>query len=244
MMGSACPLFLCALLAQNLQMPPAAGSFLYEPAYAMDKVLRGKAVAYDIQPGDIMLATDRNLFWKVTHDLALAGEPHNSGIVFRRPDGSLALLEAGPNDTLYVRTLDLDEHLGRYEAKGPVWIRKRTKPLTAEESAQLTEFATRQDGKRFAVIRLGGQLTPLRTRGPLRTWIMGKPKGDRLSYFCSELVVEACVAAGLIDAKTARPSATYPYELFNDTSRNPYLRRYFSLAPDWDPPARWTPLPY
>lgn len=244
MMGSASSLFLCALLAQNPQMPAAAGSFLYEPAYAMDKVLRGKAVAYDIQPGDIMLATDTNFFWKLTHDLALASEPHNSAVVFRRRDGSLALLEAGPNDTLFVRTLDLYEHLRRYECKGPVWIRKRTTPLTLEQSAQLTDFATRQDGKRFALIRLGGQLTPLRSRGPLRTWIMGKPKGDRCAYFCSELVVEALVAGGLIDAKTARPAATYPYELFNDTSRNPYLRRHFSLAPDWDPPARWVPLPY
>jgi hypothetical protein len=207
----------------------------------MDDVLRGKAAAYELQPGDIMLATDKNFFWKVTHDLALAFHPHNSAIVFRRSDGSLALLEAGPNDTLYIRTLDVYPHLTKYAAKGPVWIRRRTVPLTPEQSAQLTAFAERQDGKYFALIRLGGQLTPLRSRGPLRTYFLGKPKGDRAGYFCSELVLEACVASGLLDAKTTRPAATYPHELFYDTSYNLYLRRHFSLAPCWDPPARWLP---
>src|SRR5207244_7587282 len=82
-------------------------SYLYQPAYCMDKKLRGPAEAYLPQPGDIMLATDGNVFWKITHDLALAFEPHGSGIFFTRSDGGgLAILEAGPNDTLYIRNLD------------------------------------------------------------------------------------------------------------------------------------------
>src|ERR1700680_3812155 len=78
----------------------AIPSYLYQPAYCMDKKLRGPAEPYLPQPGDIMLATDRNLFWKITHDVAFAFEPHNSAIVFARRDGSLALLEAGPTDPL------------------------------------------------------------------------------------------------------------------------------------------------
>ena len=54
-----------------------------------------------------MLRLDNNKFWRVTHYMALAFDPNGSGIVFRRPDGSLAILEAGPNDTLWCRTLDL-----------------------------------------------------------------------------------------------------------------------------------------
>lgn len=46
-------------------------------------------------------------------------------------------------------------------------------------------------------------------------YFIGKPHGDsRLSYFCSELVCESCVAAGLLNPETTRPSATYPHDLF------------------------------
>jgi len=121
-----------------------------------------------------------------------------------------------------------------------VWIRRRAVPLTQDESARLTQFALAQDGKWFALQRLGVQLTVFRTRGPLRTRFVGKPHGDRHSYFCSELVMEACVAAGLIDRAIARPSATYPRDLYLDCSLNPYINRTLKLAPCWDPPARWS----
>src|SRR5688572_17389945 len=89
-------------------------SYLYEPAYCMDRVLRGAPAPYLPQPGDIMLATDSNLFWTIGHNLAITGHPHHSGIVFARPDGRMAVLEAGPYDTLRVRTLDLIPHLKNY----------------------------------------------------------------------------------------------------------------------------------
>jgi hypothetical protein len=116
-------------------------------------------------------------------------------------------------------------------------------PLTAEESARLTAFALRQEGKRFALIRVAAQLTPFRSRGPLRTAFMGGPHGDRCSYFCSELVMEACVAAGLLDPTTTRPAATFPGDLFFDCSRNPYINAHLDLAGAWYPPARWTSCP-
>ena len=221
------------------------GSYLCRPAYCLDAVYRGPAEAYLPQPGDLLLATDNNLFWTIAHNLAGTGHPHHTGVVFARPDGTLAILEAGPHDTLWVRTLDLLPHLRSYERVGPVWIRRRHVPLTCAQSEALTAFALAQDGKRFALIRLGGQLTPLRSRGPLRTWFMGKPKGDRAGYFCSELAMEACVAAGLLDPATSRPAATYPRDIFFDWSPNPYLKRHLNLAPWWDPPARWssTPVP-
>ncbi|MBI2806137.1 MAG: hypothetical protein HYX68_14240 [Planctomycetes bacterium] len=229
--------FLAIATAQDLAQP--IGSYLYEPAYCVDNILRGKARAYIPQPGDVLLATDKNLFWKITHDWALAFEPHNSAIVVSRRDGRLAILEAGPNDTFWVRVLDLLPHLKEYADKGPVWIRKRKTPLTAEQMACLTDFAERQNGKRFALGRLGAQLTPLRSRGPFRTAVLGKPRGDRRAYFCSELVTEAGVAAGLLDARTTRPAATYPHDLFFDQSHNRYINRHLPLVHDWEPPARW-----
>jgi hypothetical protein len=245
-------------------LPSPEGSYLYQPAHCMDKILRPPAEAYCPQPGDIMLATDKNCFWALTHDLALAFEPHNSAIFFARPDGTMAILEAGPmdplaqrpeeslmpleklarragsHDTVWVMTLDWLPHLREYETKGPIWIRRRAVPLTPEESARLTEFALRQEGKRFALMRLLVQLTPFRTRGPIRTCFVGKPHGDRKKYYCSELVTEAMVAAGLIDGATARPSATYPHDLFFAKSLNPYLRHHLDLSGCWYPPARWT----
>ena len=231
--------FFGMVAAASAQQPCAIESFLYDPSYCLDKVVRGKARAYLPQPGDVLLATDKNLFWKITHDLALAFEPHNSAIVVARCDGSLATLEAGPNDTIWVKSLDLLPHLKEYADKGPVWIRKRKTPLTTEQSALLTQFAERQEGKRFALGRLLVQLTPFRDRGPFRTAVLGGPHGERKSYYCSELVLEACVAAGLVDPATTRPSATYPHDLFFDHSHNPYINKHLPLVCDWEPPARW-----
>lgn len=229
----------CAFTRASEPDKKPIGSFLFEPSYCMDGVLRGKAKAYVPQPGDVMLATDKNFFWKITHDMAFAFEPHNSAIVVMRRDGRLATLEAGPNDTLRVNMLDLLPHLSEYADKGPVWIRKRKTPLTAEQMTCLTEFAERQEGKRFALGRLGVQLTIFRDRGPLRTRWLGGPHGERNSYFCSELVLEACVAAGLVNPCTTRPSATYPHDLFFDRSHNPYINKHLPLVCDWEPPARW-----
>ena len=221
----------------------AIGSYLYQPAFCIKDVCLAPAEPYVPQPGDIMLRLDRSIFWRVTHHLALARDPNGSGIVFARPDGSLAVLEAGPCDTLWVSTPDLLPHLKEYEEAGRVWIRKRRVPLTPEESARLTAFALAQDGKRFALIRLGAQLTPFRSRGPLRTCVVGGPHGDRHAYFCSELVCEACVATGLLDPSRTRPAATYPCDLFFGRSWNPYINNHLDINDHWWPPARWASCP-
>lgn len=221
--------------------PAPAGSYLWQPSYELDFRLRGPTRPYVPQPGDIILSTDGSLFWLLMHNLAGTSHPTHSMIVFAFPDGRPGILEAGPHDTLKVRTLEALPHLWSYEREGRVWVRQRTRPLTPEQSARLTQFALAADGRDFALIRLGGQLTLFRSRGPLRTYWMGKPQGlAKKDFFCSELVVEACVYAGLIDPRIARPAATYPRDLFMDRSINLYLDRHFKLAPDWAPPARWT----
>ena len=53
------------------------GSYLYQPAYCLDECLRGPTTPYVPQPGDIMLATDNKVFWKLTHNLAGTGHPHH-----------------------------------------------------------------------------------------------------------------------------------------------------------------------
>ena len=230
----------------NLALPGAGkpapcASYLWQPAFKEDHVLRGPPHPYTPQPGDIVMSADGSIFWKVMHNLAGTSHPTHSMIVFAMPDGRSGILEAGPHDTMKCRILESLPHMLTYEAEGRVWVRKRACPLTPEQSARLTEFALATDMREFGIKRLTAQLTPFRTRGPLRTAFIGKPNGlDRDSYFCSELVTEACVYAGLLDPATARPSATYPRDLFMDHSLNPYLNKHLKLAPAWDPPARWT----
>ena len=230
-------IFTTTVAAQPCEI--AIDSYLYEPSFCLDTIVRGKAVKYLPQPGDVMLATDDNKFWKITHDIALAFEPHNSAIIVRRRDGRLGILEAGPNDTLWLGISDMLPHLKEYNDKGPVWIRKRKTPLTEEQLACLTDFAERQVGKRFALGRMGLLMTPIRNRGPLRTEFLGKPNPDRKCYWCSELVLEACVAAGLCDRETTRPGASFPHDLFYDWSYNRHFNKYPPLACGWEPPARW-----
>ena len=89
-----------------------------------------------------------------------------------------------------------------------------------------------KNGRDFALCRLGVQLTPFRTRGPIRTAFCGKPRGlDRDDYYCSELVTEACVYAGLLDGRTMRPAATYPRDIFMDHSLNPWLNKHLKTPP-------------
>jgi hypothetical protein len=239
---------LCTLLALVNGPIPIEGenhpaSYLYQPAFSIDEELRCPAEAYVPQPGDIMLRLDHSIFWRVTHWMALAFDPNGSAIVVALPDGSLAVLEAGPNDCQWVKTLPLLSHLQEYADIGRVWIRKRRVPLTPEQSAALTAFAVKQDGKRFALHRLGIQMTPFRTRGPLRTYFVGKPCGDRRRWFCSELVTEACCAAGLLDPERTRPSATYPHDLFYGRSYNLFIDGHLDVNEGWYPPARWTSSP-
>ncbi len=225
----------------NSGRPTPPGSYLWQPSYQEDQILRGPTRPHVPQPGDIVMSADGSAFWKLMHNLAGTSHPTHSMIVFAMPDGRPAIIEGGPHDTLKCRILDALPHMFSYENEGRVWVRKRACPLTPEQSARLTEFALAVDGRKFAIDRLAIQLTPLRTRGPVRTAFVGKPHGiDHDSYYCSELVAEACVYAGLLDPRTTRPGATYPRDLFMDRSLNPWLNRHLKLAPAWEPPARWT----
>ncbi|QEL16449.1 hypothetical protein [Limnoglobus roseus] len=242
----------CAfLLALTSAAPPASTGYVYAPAAAIDYQLRFPARAYAPQPGDLYLATEDWFIPRFGHLLGHSGAPHHSGIVFARPDGRLALLEAGPDSTLYIRTLDLIPQMTHYADTKRVWMRERAVPLTADQSARLTAFALAADGRHFAGLRMFKEGTIFRMKGPVRTPLFGRPfavnfdpanpePSMRRKYFCAELVTEACVAAGLFDPETSRPTSMYPRELFYGTSRIPYLRQHLDLK-GWCPPARWTP---
>ena len=217
--------------------------YLDQPAFAVDRVFRGPQVPYEPQAGDLFLEMCPQLTARASLVLVGAFRPNHSGIVFRRPDGSMALLEAGSFEVALIVASDLVPVLSAYRDRERVWIRRRSVPLTDEQACRLTAAALAQDGKPFALLRQYAQATPLRARGPLRTFVTGGPHGtDRRGYFCAELVTEMIVAAGLIDAADARPAATYPHDLFFDESFNLFLNRHFKLGrAGWCPPAQWRP---
>lgn len=242
-------LVLCFAPVLATGAPPAAPApepeyLLYQPAAKLDWVLRGPPVQYIPQPGDIVLAAAKNLLSHIGHLAAGTGYPNHSAIVFARHDGSLAVLEAGPHGRLRdgMAISDMLPELISYAGEGRLYIRRRKVPLTPEESARLTEFAYAAEGRRFAIVRIYLQPTPLRSRMPLRAAFVGKPDPDKQSYFCSELVLNACCYAGLLDPEITRPAATYPRDLFFNESRNYFVNRGVKpMACGWDPPARWIP---
>ena len=171
------------------------------------------------RPGDILLLSDTNKFWSTLYKIAFTGKPGHAGVVVNMPDGRLGVLEAGYNDTTWTRVTPLDYRINEYH--GTVWVRQREVPLTPEQDCRLTEFAVAADGSRYALGRFLLQLTPLRSRAPLRTYCIGGPRGIGQRYFCAEETIEALTYAGLIDPHLARPAATYPQDMFYDRVAEP-----------------------
>lgn len=240
MSGTTCAL-LCSgfLLVGSPDEGDCPHGYLCDPAYSTDRATRGSFRAYRPQPGDILLTSNANFAWKALYAIAGTGAPGHTMLVVRMENGRAGALEAGFDETPWVRITPLDQRLRQY--KGAVWVRKRKSPVSREQCEALTCYARAIDGRRYSILRLFVQLTPFRERGPLRTRFLGRPRGMRSSYMCSEAVLEALVAAGLLDAETTRPAATYPRDLFYDESLNPYINKHLKLAGDWEPPSFWRP---
>lgn len=196
----------------------------------------GELVGYVPREGDLVFYDDRNPAWMVLFAYAGTGPPLHMGIVVKKADGSLAVLEAGPDDTTRVALLDIDKRLRQFHAdfQGGISIRRCKKELTKEQSAALTKFAQAQDGKRYAVGRLLLQGTALRSRGPVREVVLGKTWLDRESWFCSELSVAAGSLVRLFDPDAVRANATYPRDLVDNQRHD--------LSATWHAAAPWLPV--
>lgn len=215
--------------------------YLYQPSFDVQPFPREPISRYTPKAGDVLLMSDTNRFWTLLFRIALTGKPGHNGIVITMPDGRLGVFESGYGDTLYSRITPLDYRLNVYP--GYLWVRARETPLTPEQDRLLTQFAMAADGERYALFRFLLHGTPLSPRGPLRTAVFGRIRGIGERYYCSQSTVEALVHMGLIDARTARPAATFPQDLFYDRSRNRFIDRHPPLAGGWSPPQLWTPLP-
>jgi hypothetical protein len=216
--------------------------YLYQPAVDLHLVPRFPAEKYAPKAGDVLLLSDPDPLFDVLYVFAKSGKPGHAALVVTMPDGRLGMLESGFSFTPFTRLTPLDYGINLYA--GNIWVRQRETPLTPEQDRRLTEFAAMADGGEYNTKRFAMQLTFFRTRNPIVTRFAGKPVGPGHKYMCGQIVLEALAYAGAIDAKTARPDATYGQDLFYDRSRNHYIDRHPPLAGrGWCPPQLWTPIP-
>ncbi len=193
-----------------------------------------KALAYLPREGDLIFYDDHSRVWNALFAFAGTGPPLHMGIVVKKPDGTLAVLEAGPDDSVWVRLLDLAPRLQQFHRDfgGTVTVRRCKVTLRPKESAALTRFALAQRGKRYAVVRMLLQGTWLRPRGLLAP-LLARTYLDRDAWICSELAVAAGTVAGLFDPTKVRANATYPRDLVDD--------RRHDLSAAWEEPREWRP---
>lgn len=229
-------LLACLVVGQAQTKNDGAYIFKYEPSPGGGMV--PKAYEYKPQPGDLIFFDDHNKKWELLYKMVGSGPPFHSGLVIALPDGTPAVLESGPDDTMYVRILALPSRLQGFE--GDVWVRQVKQPLSPEKCKELTDWALKQDGKHYAFWRLLLQGTPVRCRGDLRCKLFGATHLDRNRWLCSELVVGGGTVAGLFDANVHFANAIYPRDIIFDNkydlSDRFHEARFFSSSPERLPP--------
>jgi len=206
-----------------------APSYLYKMISGPNHAITLQGEPYTPQEGDLILFDDHNKFVHLLYELRGTGGPLHTAIVFKRADGTPAILEAGPNLTPKVFVLEVEPRL--HDFYGTILIRRLKKPLTPEQSAHLTQFALAQENKHYSLVRLALQVTPFRPRGPFRTTCFGRTCLDRNRWTCSELTAAAATAAGVLSQKRFCANGMYPRDLCYDEK--------FDLSPFYDDPALW-----
>jgi len=212
---------------------PGHAGYLFPRSRPGAKAPARAGLPYAAKEGDLIFYDDHSLIWTPLFVYAGTGPPLHVGIVVKKPDGKLAVLEAGPDDTIWVKLLDLGPRLHQFQKdfpSGTITIRRCKSDLTQEQSEALTQFAQEQDGKRYAVLRLLLQATRFRSRGPVRELFLAHTYLDRSSWICSELVVAAGTVAGLFPT-TVKANVTYPLDIVNN-------RRY-DLSAVWHDARTW-----
>src|SRR5438552_2268136 len=110
--------------------PVDGAGYLDQPAYAIDHCVRLPQVPYEPQPGDLFFSITNTRLYSAGHRISGAGQPSHCGTIFRRPDGSMAMLEAGTFDVPVITAPDLISVLVAYVNRARVWVRPRGVPPT------------------------------------------------------------------------------------------------------------------
>jgi hypothetical protein len=199
-----------------------------------DGVVHRVQERYEPQPGDYYFGWTGNFLVKSVYIIGKAGPPTHGGIVVVMPDGCPKILEATTVEREYrdrpgVFLRPVYHRLSTYD--GPVWVRRLRCPLTAEQSQCLTDFALTQAGKKFPRPRaFWAPYVFSPNRGPLVNRLFGAPRMDRSRWFCTELMMTAAMACGILNPNCYTPAATFPRDMFLD--------ELLDLSPWWDKPVR------
>lgn len=188
------------------------------------------AIPYVPREGDVLLFDDMSEWWTFLYKIAETAPPFHAGIVIKKPDGQLAVLESGPDDTLHVYILDIHPRLTEFS--GSIQVRQAKRELTKEESERLTNFAVAQEGKRYAMWRLLLQGTYVRHRGGLKEKYLATTYFDRKRWLCAEIVVTAATMVGLMDPNEVKATTTYPLDMVDDVR--------FDLSATYGPTMFWS----
>ena len=223
----------CLICGQPPQSP--IPTYIHQLVKGPDSVYRPSVATYTPQPGDLVFYDDYNVKWGILYKYVGSGPPFHSGIFFRRPDGTMALVESGPDDSHNVYVLDAVPRLHQFQNqfRGDIWIRKVRKPLSKQASDRLTTFALAQEGKKYALGRLLLQGTCFRCRGHFREKWFGCTDLNKKRWLCSELVVAAGTVAGLFDPKICPANAIYPRDIIDNHK--------YPIGHIWQDAALWRP---
>ncbi len=186
---------------------------------------------YVPREGDLIFFDDQSKLWEFLYKVGGTKPPFHVGLVVKKPDSSLAILESGPDDTLHVYILEAWNRLHHF--KGALQVRRCKKTLCPEESQKLTAFALDQEGKRYAVWRLLLQGTPIRTRGKYSSEIFGKTYPNRTRWLCAEIVCTGADIIGVFDGKIIKGTDTYPLDIVDN--------HMYDMAPMFEDAYLWAP---
>jgi hypothetical protein len=231
---------LCSLAVALAQLvavsPPHTTGYLVPVSARSGVSCAVPPLPYVPREGDLVFYDDHNPLWLVLFIMARAGEPTHMGIVVKKIDGALGVLEAGPDDKIFVTLKDVGPRLHQFrrDYAGTITIRRCKTALAPKQSAALTRFAQAQVGKPYDVLGFLMQGTPMRVRGLLEPFL-GATALDRDAWICSELAVAAGTVAGLFDRRTVHANVAYPEDLVDNHRHN--------LGAVWHDPAIWRPGP-
>ncbi len=122
---------------------------------------------------------------------------------------------------------DIVESITRVPQK--VWVRSLKFPLLLDQTYRLRKWAEEQEGKPFGYLRsVTCPVLCYPVRGPMRQRSLPPVGIDRPTWFCSELVVAAGIAAGLINPQVVKPGCVNPLDLNEDS--------LLDLSPVWTKP--------
>lgn len=190
----------------------------------------GQPIAWIPREGDMVFMTSPDPGQTITYALARTWHPFHSGLVVRRPNGELALLESGGALTLEVSISPILGRLNRDDLVAErrfIWVRRYKGTITPAQSAAMTAYAEAQVGKPFVPYsRLAWFWLPFHI-APKPTTV------DQKNWFCSEVVSAVLHEGNILPPNKFRPGSITPRDLFMD-------RHSKDISDIWHAPLPWS----